>query len=45
MDLLGDMAAFLLAVTHAESGSDEVPFEHEDYWTDRVGDLHQEVTR
>jgi hypothetical protein len=24
---------------------DSVPYAHEDYWTDRVGDLRTEVTR
>ena len=42
-----DMAPFLLLVTQgveANGDLDTVPFAHEDYWTDRVGDL-KEVTR
>lgn len=42
---LADMASFLLLVTHGDTESDGVPFEHETFWTDRVGDLREEETR
>lgn len=47
VDLLADMADFLLLVTHGTEpdGIDSVPFAHEDYWTDRVGELREEETR
>ena len=44
---LADMAPFLLLVTQGVNENedlDSVPFEHETFWTDRVGDL-KEVTR
>ena len=42
---LADMASFLLLVTQDDSASDSVPFAHEDYWMDRVGELRTEDTR
>ena len=39
MDLLDEMFAAMRA------DNDSVPFEHETFWTDRVGDLRSEDTR
>lgn len=47
VDMLADMADFLLLVTHGTEPADidSVPFAHETFWTDRVGDLREEETR
>lgn len=39
MDLLDEMFAAMRA------DNDSVPFEHENFWTDRVGELRTEDTR
>lgn len=44
IDLLADMALFMLAGALPESAVDDVPFAHEDYWTKAVGDLRTEAT-